>query len=209
MVMVKKITQKTAKKKKEPQKKIKIKKDQLIKKASKKPKTTIKKKEKKVKEKVVKIKESKEVKETKKTKPSKEKKPKISKADHYWEAVGRRKTATAQVRLWARGEKEFLVNDKPYQEYFLSLKLQQVARASLEKMKTSDRFKVSAKVKGGGLSGQAEAVRHGIARALVKFNSSFQKRLKKAGFLTRDPRMRERKKFGLKRARRAPQWRKR
>jgi small subunit ribosomal protein S9 len=76
-------------------------------------------------------------------------------------------------------------------------------------MKTEDKFRVSVVVKGGGLQGQAEAVRHGLARALILFNPDFRKRLKKAGFLKRDPRMRERKKFGLKRARRAPQWRKR
>jgi len=76
-------------------------------------------------------------------------------------------------------------------------------------MKVVDRFRVLVKVKGGGINAQAEAVRHGIARALLKFNPDFRKKLKRAGFLTRDPRKRERKKFGLKRARRAPQWRKR
>lgn len=127
----------------------------------------------------------------------------------YFEAVGRRKTAVARVRLFTKGEKEFLVNDKPYQVYFPTLVLQQAALVSLEKMKCLDKFRISAKVKGGGLNAQAEAVRHGIARALVLFNPDFRKRLKKVGFLTRDPRMRERKKFGLKRARRAPQWKKR
>jgi len=127
----------------------------------------------------------------------------------YFEAVGRRKTAVARMRLFTKGGKEFLVNDKPYQAYFPTLVLQQAALASLEKMKCLDKFRISAKVKGGGLNAQAEAVRHGIARALVLFNPDFRKRLKKAGFLTRDPRMRERKKFGLKRARRAPQWKKR
>lgn len=127
----------------------------------------------------------------------------------YFEAVGRRKTAVARVRLFTKGGKEFLVNDKPYQVYFPTLALQQAALASLEKMKCLDKFRISAKVKGGGLNAQAEAVRHGIARALILFNPDFRKRLKKVGFLTRDPRMRERKKFGLKRARRAPQWKKR
>ena len=127
----------------------------------------------------------------------------------YFEAMGRRKTAVARIRLFTLGEKAFLVNDKSLENYFLTFELQQIAQASLEKMKCLDKFRISAKVKGGGLHAQAEAVRHGIARALVLFNPEFRKRLKKAGYLKRDPRMRERKKFGLKRARRAPQWQKR
>jgi len=163
---------------------------------------------------------------TKKTekKPKKEKiveevKPEIvpEQSERYLEAVGRRKTAVARVRLFTRRgtevpdleEKNFFVNKKPINLYFSTPELQQVAQASLEKMKCLDKFKISARVKGGGLHGQAEALRHGIARALVLFNPDFKKRLKKAGFLTRDPRMRERKKFGLKRARKAPQWQKR
>lgn len=127
----------------------------------------------------------------------------------YYEAVGRRKTAVARVRMWTRGEREIMVNDKPYTRYFSIPDLQQVADAALRRMKCQDKFRVMALVRGGGISAQAEAVRHGISRALVLFNADFRKRLKKAGYLTRDPRMRERKKFGLKRARRAPQWKKR
>ena len=127
----------------------------------------------------------------------------------YIEAIGRRKTAVARVRLWTRGERCFLVNEKPYKEYFTTPKLQQIALVSFQKMKCLDKFRISARVKGGGIHAQAEAIRHGGARALVKFNPDFKKRLKKAGFLIRDPRMRERKKFGLRRARRAPQWKKR
>ena len=127
----------------------------------------------------------------------------------YFEAVGRRKTAVARVRLFTQGEKLILVNEKPFQEYFPTLGLQQIINSSLEKMKAFDKFRISAKVKGGGICAQAEAVRHGISRALVKFSPDFRKRLRKAGYLTRDSRMRERKKFGLKRARRAPQWSKR
>jgi small subunit ribosomal protein S9 len=126
----------------------------------------------------------------------------------YFEAVGRRKTAIARVRLM-RGEKEFLINGKTLEKYFPILELHQKALAPLEKTDCLDKFKVSVKVKGGGLQSQAEATRHGIARALVLFNPDFRNKLKKAGFLTRDSRMRERKKFGLKRARRAPQWQKR
>jgi len=95
------------------------------------------------------------------------------------------------------------------ESYFPTFELQQIAKAALEKMKCLDKFRILAKVKGGGLHSQAEAIRHGIARALVLFNPDFRKRLKNAGYLIRDSRMRERKKFGLKRARRAPQWQKR
>ncbi|MBI3631422.1 MAG: 30S ribosomal protein S9 [Candidatus Staskawiczbacteria bacterium] len=132
-----------------------------------------------------------------------------SKPDRYFEAIGRRKTAVARVRLFTRGEKAFLVNGKPYQEYFILAEDQEIATSSMKKMKCLDKFRVSIIVKGGGHHAQAEAVRHGTARVLVDFNNNFRKRLRKAGFLTRDPRMRERKKFGLKRARKSPQWSKR
>ena len=127
----------------------------------------------------------------------------------YFETVGRRKTAVARVRLWPEEKKAFLVNEKPLEIYFPTLELQQTATDSLRKMKCLEQFKISAMVRGGGYHSQAEAVRHGIARALVLFHPDFRKRLKGAGFLRRDARMRERKKFGLKRARRAPQWSKR
>ncbi|MBZ9569381.1 30S ribosomal protein S9 [Patescibacteria group bacterium] len=129
--------------------------------------------------------------------------------EKYFEAVGRRKTAVARIRLFTRGEKTLLINEKPFNIYFPTLELQQIAQSSLKKMKSLDRFRVSIIVKGGGLHAQAEAIRHGIARALILFNPDYRKRLRRVGFLTRDPRMRERKKFGLKRARRAPQWQKR
>lgn len=131
------------------------------------------------------------------------------KSKRYYEAIGRRKRAVARVRLFVRGEKTFLINDKPYNIYFSDLRLQQIAIDSLNKMNSLDRFRISVKVKGGGIHSQAEAIRHGISRALILLNPNFRKRLRKVGYLTRDPRERERKKFGLKRARRAPQWRKR
>ncbi len=134
---------------------------------------------------------------------------KTKKTNKYYSAIGRRKTAVARIRLFTQGKKEFLINNKSYKEYFPTLELQKIASDSLKIMKCLERFYISAKVKGGGFHSQAEAVRHGTARVLILFNVNFQKRLKKAGFLTRDPRMRERKKFGLKRARRAPQWQKR
>ena len=131
------------------------------------------------------------------------------KPDRYFEAIGRRKTAVARVRLFTKGDKEFLVNGKTYQQYFPLVEDQQTSISSMIKMKCLDKFRVTVVVKGGGRNAQAEAIRHGTARVLVDFNNNFRKRLRKAGFLTRDPRMRERKKFGLKRARRAPQWAKR
>ncbi|MSU60332.1 MAG: 30S ribosomal protein S9 [Candidatus Staskawiczbacteria bacterium] len=132
-----------------------------------------------------------------------------SKPDRYFEAIGRRKTAVARVRLFTRGEKQFLVNGKPYQEYFTLEHDRQTVTSSMRKMKCLDKFKVTVVVTGGGRNAQAEAVRHGTARVLVDFNANFKKRLRKVGYLTRDPRMRERKKFGLKRARKSPQWAKR
>jgi small subunit ribosomal protein S9 len=131
------------------------------------------------------------------------------KPERYWEAVGRRKTAVARVRLFTRGDKGMWVNDKPYGVYFPTEETRRIAEDALKKMKAQERFRVAVKANGGGLHAQAEAVRHGTARALTKFNPDFRKRLKRAGFLTRDPRMVERKKFGLKKARRAPQWAKR
>lgn len=131
------------------------------------------------------------------------------KPEKYYEAVGRRKTAIARIRLFTQGEKIFLINEKSLERYFPSFELQEITKAALSKMNCLDRFRVLVKVNGGGLHAQSEAIRHGISRALVLFNPDFKKRLKKAGYLTRDPRMRERKKFGLKRARRAPQWQKR
>ena len=130
-------------------------------------------------------------------------------SERYWEAVGRRKTAVARVRLFARGDKGVWVNGKPLSNYFPYPFLQQRAAEALETMNSQDRFRTSVKVSGGGINAQADAIRHGTARALILFNPDFRKRLKKAGFLTRDPRMKERKKFGLKGARRAPQWAKR
>ena len=139
----------------------------------------------------------------------KKKRAEEEKPDRFYEAVGKRKTAIARVRIWTKGGKEFLVNKKTLAQYFPVSELQKIATSSLEKMKCVEKFKVSILIKGGGISSQAEAVRHGLAKTLVLFNPDFRKRLKKAGFLRRDARRRERKKPGLKRARRAPQWKKR
>lgn len=133
----------------------------------------------------------------------------------YLETIGRRKTAVARVRLFTSSptqseiDKNLVINDNPYKRFFSTLELQRIIESPLRCLKSLNRFRATIKVKGGGIRGQAEAVRHGIARALVLFDSNFRKKLKKAGYLTRDPRKKERKKYGLKKARRAPQWRKR
>jgi len=127
----------------------------------------------------------------------------------YFETIGRRKTSQARVRLFTQGDKGIKVNGKSFDVYFITLDLQKIVEAPLEVIKSPDKFGITVQVKGGGIYSQAGAVCHGISRALCLLNPYFKKKLKIAGFLTRDPRMRERKKFGLKRARRAPQWSKR
>jgi small subunit ribosomal protein S9 len=151
------------------------------------------------------VKKEKAIKKPEGKQQKKEEKAVISR---YFEAKGGRKTAIAQVRLFTK-QKEIIVNGKDYKNYFLYPPLQKEVIKPLELMNIGDKFGVSAKVRGGGVVAQAEAVRHGIARALTLFNPDFRKRLKRAGLLTRDPRMVERKKYGLKKARRAPQWAKR
>ena len=143
-------------------------------------------------------------------KPEKVKTPqKREEGERFIGAIGRRKTAVARIRLFTKGDKEILINEKSLKAYFPTADLQQIVVSPLEKADALSGYRVVARVRGGGVHAQAEAVRHGIARALVLFDSELRSRMKKAGFLTRDARMRERKKFGLKRARRAPQWRKR
>lgn len=122
--------------------------------------------------------------------------------------TGRRKNAIAKVFL-RPGEGKFLVNDKNIDEYFGRKSLEIIAKQPLEVTGTGARFDVIAKVLGGGVSGQAGAIRMGIARALVESDPNLRSALKKSGFLTRDPRMKERRKYGLKKARRAPQYSKR
>ncbi len=132
------------------------------------------------------------------------------KKGEYIETIGRRKTSTARVRITPATKGSFMVNDKEMTDYFPTEALQSVANDSLTNSKLENqKFKITAMVKGGGPHSQAEAVRHGIARALVDFDSELRATLKKLDFLKRDPRKKERKKFGLKGARRAPQWSKR
>ena len=122
-------------------------------------------------------------------------------------AVGRRKSAVARVRL-VPGEGKIVINKRDIDSYFGLETLKMTVRQPLEVTKVNQ-FDVMVNVKGGGLSGQAGAIRHGVSRALCKANPELRETLKKAGFLTRDPRMKERKKYGLKAARRAPQFSKR
>lgn len=123
-------------------------------------------------------------------------------------ATGRRKNAVARVRLFP-GTGKITVNDKDLSSYFANQVLEQEVIAPLRVTETEGKFDVVVKVAGGGLSGQAGACRHGVARALLKFDENLRAPLKKAGFLTRDPRMKERRKYGLKKARKAPQFSKR
>lgn len=127
----------------------------------------------------------------------------------YFEGIGGRKTSSSRVRIEETKEKAFLVNGKPLEVYFQNQKERRICSEPLEKGALDAAFSVSAKVEGGGLTGQAEAVRHGLSRALILWKPELRILLKQLGYLKRDPRMRERKKFGLRRARRATQWSKR
>ncbi|HHY41641.1 MAG TPA: 30S ribosomal protein S9 [Thermoanaerobacterales bacterium] len=123
-------------------------------------------------------------------------------------ATGRRKTSVAKVWIMP-GSGKIVVNKRPLDDYFGLETLRAEVKRPLEKLNALDKFDVIVNVKGGGFTGQAGAIRHGIARALLKIDGDFRPVLKKEGFLTRDPRMKERKKYGLKKARRAPQFSKR
>jgi small subunit ribosomal protein S9 len=127
----------------------------------------------------------------------------------YYHGTGRRKTAVARVRLFPNGDGRMIVNGREAEQYFGRDVLLAQAKSPLRLLELASRLNVSVKVIGGGVSGQAGAVRHGVARALLRADETFRPTLRKAGFLTRDPRMKERKKYGLKRARKAPQYTKR
>jgi small subunit ribosomal protein S9 len=131
----------------------------------------------------------------------------MSEESYVW-GTGKRKCAIAQVRLLP-GDGEIIINDKPYQEIFARLEHRHMIEHPFLATKTTGKFRVTVKVKGGGINGQAGAIRHGIARALAKENELFKPVLRKEGLLTRDARIKERKKYGLKRARKAPQYTKR
>ena len=133
----------------------------------------------------------------------------------YIEAVGRRKTSTARVRITPASKAHFVVNDKDAKDYFKTdvvrrLILGPIAKGAVEGgAKPEIKWEVEVHVNGGGVHSQAEAIRHGLARALVLSDGTLRDSLKKLGYLKRDPRAKERRKFGLKKARKAPQWSKR
>jgi small subunit ribosomal protein S9 len=130
-----------------------------------------------------------------------------TKTERYIEAVGRRKTSVARVRITPSSKTTYLVNDKELHDYFPVEEMQLIVKEPF--LEVSDKFKITAKIVGGGIHSQSEALRHGISRALVAFNAQLRSPLKKSGMLKRDPRSKERRKFGLKKARKAPQWSKR
>ena len=127
----------------------------------------------------------------------------------YIEAVGRRKTSVARVRMTPAAKNTFHINDKSINDYFKSEAQRLIIMQSLETAKTGEAYHITVVVSGGGVNSQAEAIRHAIARILIKVNPEIRKDLKKEGFLKRDPRAKERRKFGLKKARKSPQWSKR
>ena len=127
----------------------------------------------------------------------------------YQYGTGRRKSSVARVHLFQNGTGSIIINGRDIDEYFGLDTLKMVVRQPLESTGNVGKVDISATVTGGGVSGQAGALRHGISRALLQVSEDYRPILKKAGFLTRDPRMKERKKYGLKAARRAPQFSKR
>ncbi|MEG0229679.1 MAG: 30S ribosomal protein S9 [Oscillospiraceae bacterium] len=127
----------------------------------------------------------------------------------YFYGTGRRKSSVARVRLLPNGTGAVTINSRDIDDYFGLETLKLIVRQPLELTGTNGKFDIICTVAGGGVTGQAGAIRHGISRALLQADDQFRPALKKAGFLTRDPRMKERKKYGLKAARRAPQFSKR
>jgi len=155
------------------------------------------------------VKKTSEKKEIVKDSAVKEKKVKVDISGKYIKAIGRRKTSVAQVRMYEKGDGEIIVNDGPAIDYFKKEENLNIILQPLKLVSKVKDFNFSIIVKGGGTLGQLEAVRHGIARALVKYDPEFKTILKTSGYITRDPRQKERKKPGLKKARKAPQWSKR
>lgn len=132
----------------------------------------------------------------------------VATKNEWIKAVGRRKRSSAQV--WIKnGSGEFAVNGKSLVAYFGNTNLSKKAVSPILDLALEKKFDISVKVRGGGGNGQSEAIRHGLSRCLTKYNEDFKKTLRTLGYLTRDPREKERKKFGLKKARKAPQWSKR
>jgi small subunit ribosomal protein S9 len=132
-----------------------------------------------------------------------------TKEKEYFRAIGRRKTSTAVVRLIKAAKTSYTINGKDFTDYFKTADLRKLVVSAFETATPAEKFEVIVTTKGGGIHSQAEAVRHGISRALVLQDEELRGVLKKAKMLKRDPRMVERKKFGLKKARKSPQWSKR
>jgi small subunit ribosomal protein S9 len=130
-------------------------------------------------------------------------------AEKYYQTIGRRKTATAQVRIFPGGSGKITINNKDLKEYFPQVAMQDAVYAPLKQTGKQESVDITVRVVGGGLTGQSDAIKMGIARGLVKMDETLKETVKASGFLTRDARKKERKKFGLHGARRAPQWRKR
>ncbi|MDB5254590.1 MAG: rpsI [Parcubacteria group bacterium] len=127
----------------------------------------------------------------------------------YIGSVGRRKTSTARVRITPADKFSILINDREFDSYFPTAELRKTVKAAFDTLDLDQKFAVTALLTGGGVSSQAEALRHGIARALIEYDVNLRTKLKVKGYLKRDPRAKERRKFGLKKARKAPQWSKR
>ena len=130
-----------------------------------------------------------------------------TKEHRYIEAVGRRKTSVARVRLTPSTKTSVMVNEREFENYFPTVELRTVALSALADL--PNKYVITAKLSGGGISSQAQALRHGISRAVMKDEPALRTKLKVKGLLKRDPRAKERRKFGLKKARKAPQWSKR
>ena len=135
--------------------------------------------------------------------------PKSKKKDEYHYANGKRKSAIARVRVYPGGKGDITINEKPLKEFCQVKAQEDCVMAPLELAGLKGKLDITIKVTGGGYNAQTEAARHGISRALLEYDEMLRSIFKKAGFLTRDSRVKERKKYGLKRARKSPQWSKR
>lgn len=133
----------------------------------------------------------------------------MSEKKQYTEKIGRRKTSTCRVRMTPAAKTTFTVNGKEVKEYFKTAALMKIVHDAITLINLDQKYEVSVMVNGGGIHSQAEAVRHGIARYFAELSEDSKTKLKKEGYLKRDPRSKERRKFGLKKARKAPQWSKR
>ena len=133
----------------------------------------------------------------------------VQQQERYYYGTGKRKTSVARVKIYNGDSNSIIVNNKPMEEYFNWQPWQDTVKQALSVSNNLNNFRVEAKVYGGGVNSQSEAIRHGITRALIAYEENLKKELRQAGLVTRDSRIKESKKYGLKRARRAPQYTKR